>query len=153
MVNKARERVYLFAASVLSTASNRSINFEQHHMSELRVEQFRGGSLESVHRIHAAVVDHKGTAIAYAGDPRYVSFMRSGAKPLQALPLIKDGVVEQFAITQPELALACASHNSEVEHVKLVASFLARLGYSEGDLACGPHKSLRPALDSHPQDA
>lgn len=122
-------------------------------MSELRVEQFRGGSLESVHRIHAAVVDCKGTAIAYAGNPQYVSFMRSAAKPLQALPLIKDGVVEEFAITAQELALACASHNSEVEHVELVASFLARLGYSEGDLACGPHKSLLPELDSHPQDA
>jgi L-asparaginase II len=68
--------------------------------------------------------------------------MRSTAKPFQALSLIQDGVAERFEITPQELALTCASHNSEKTQVDLVRDFLARLDLDEGHLACGPHAPL-----------
>ena len=48
----------------------------------------RGDAVESVHRVHAAAV-HDGEVVAGAGDPDLVTFMRSSAKPLQALPLAR----------------------------------------------------------------
>jgi len=106
------------------------------------VENYRGSILESRHIVHVAVVDGAGRLVAQAGDPAYTTFWRSAAKPFQALPLIEDGAVERFELTRQDLALACASHSSEPGQVALVRDFLQRIGCSERDLMCGPHRPL-----------
>src|SRR5213593_1402909 len=111
-------------------------------MTSVIVEELRGGLVETRHVVHAAVVDATGRLLAHAGDPELVTFWRSAAKPFQALPLVEDGVVERFGITTAELALACASHSSELGQVALVRDFLAKVGCSERDLLCGPHPPL-----------
>ena len=111
-------------------------------MTELTIHNTRGPALDTVHRVHAAVCAADGKLVASSGDAQHVSIMRSAAKPFQALPLAEDGVVERYAITGEELALACASHNSEVRQVELVRGLLTRIGLSEEDLACGPHPPL-----------
>jgi len=98
--------------------------------------------VETRHRVHAAVVSPDGRLIARAGDPDFVTFWRSGAKPFQAMPLLLDGVIEHFAMTVPELALCCASHSSEPHQVQLVRDLLAKIGCTERDLLCGPHPPL-----------
>ncbi len=111
-------------------------------MTQLKVVSTRSGMIESTHRVSVAVMGADGALYAYSGDPELVTFTRSTAKPFQALPLVQDGAVERFDITSEELALACASHNSEKTQVRIVAAFLDRLGLTEDDLACGPHKAL-----------
>ena len=108
----------------------------------MHVELVRGTIVESRHTVHAAVVDADGALVAWAGQPDYITFWRSAAKPFQALPLVADGVVEHFGITREELALACASHSSEPAQVDLVRGFLKRIGCGERDLMCGPHPPL-----------
>jgi L-asparaginase II len=108
----------------------------------MRVDQIRGGVVESRHTIHAAVVDRKGRLVARANDPELVTFWRSAAKPFQAVPLVADGVVDRFQITTPELALCCASHSSEPGQVALVRDLLAKVGCGERDLLCGAHPPL-----------
>ena len=110
------------------------------------VELHRGTVLESRHRVHVAVVDASGTLVAQAGDPEYRTFWRSAAKPFQALPLVEDGVTERFGLSRQDLALACASHSSEPAQVALVREFLQRVGCSERDLMCGPHRALSDAV-------
>ncbi len=110
------------------------------------VELYRGAVLESRHRVHVAVVDSSGRLVAQAGDPDYRTFWRSAAKPFQAWPLVEDGVVERFGLTRQDLALACASHSSEPGQVALVREFLQRIGCSERDLMCGPHRPLSEAV-------
>jgi len=112
----------------------------------LFVELHRGTVLESRHRVHVAVVDASGTLVAQAGDPAYRTFWRSAAKPFQALPLVEDGVTERFGLSRQDLALACASHSSEPAQVALVREFLQRVGCSERDLLCGPHRALSDAV-------
>jgi L-asparaginase II len=102
----------------------------------------RGPLVESRHRVHAAVVDANGALLASAGDPSLISFWRSCAKPLQVLPLVRAGGLERFGWGDDEVALACASHGGEPEHVAIAARMLASLGLEEGDLACGPHEPL-----------
>src|SRR5438309_10373364 len=112
----------------------------------MRVEQIRGGIVESSHTVHVAVVDREGRLVARAGDPHLVTFWRSAAKPFQAMPLVADGVVARFKISSAELALCCASHSSEPEQVALVRGLLAKIGCSERDLLCGPHPPLSESV-------
>ena len=108
----------------------------------MHIESYRGAVLESRHRVHVAVVDASGRLVAQAGEAEYRTFWRSAAKPFQAMPLALDGVVERFGLTRQDLALACASHSSEPAQVALVREFLQRIGCSERDLMCGPHRPL-----------
>src|ERR687892_2905854 len=115
------------------------VGYPSRLMSSLSVELLRGAIVESRHRVHVAVADGEGRLVAHAGDPDLVTFMRSAAKPFQALPLVEDGVVERFGLTSEDLALACASHSSEPEQVERVRAFLARVGAGEDQLLCRPH--------------
>lgn len=112
----------------------------------MQVELIRGGVVESRHRVHAAVVDGDGNLVAHAGEPDYITFWRSAAKPFQAMPIIADGVADHFGINEQELALTCASHSSEQAQVDLVRDFLKKIGCSERDLMCGPHTPLSDAV-------
>src|ERR1044071_7937039 len=62
------------------------------------------------------------------------------------MPLVEDGAAERFALTRQELALACASHSSEPGQAALVREFLQKIGCSERDLMCGPHRPLSDAV-------
>jgi L-asparaginase II len=103
------------------------------------VDVARGASIESRHRGRYVVVDIDGRILAAAGDIDAPVFPRSAIKFLQALPLVESGAADAFALTPPELAIACASHGGEPRHVETVASWLARLGLAPTDLACGAH--------------
>jgi len=102
----------------------------------------RGAMIESRHRVHAAVVAADGTLLLSARDPMLRTWWRSCAKPLQVLPMVAEGALDSLGWGSDELALACASHGGEPEHVALAASMLARVDLEEGDLACGAHEPL-----------
>jgi L-asparaginase II len=76
------------------------------------------------------------------GNADLVAFLRSAAKPFQAMPLVEDGVVAKLTIPADELALCCASHSGEPGHVEGVRRLLARCGVPESALACGPQRPL-----------
>jgi L-asparaginase II len=114
-------------------------------VSALRIEARRGRAAESLHRVSVAVVDAGGRRYAASGDPSFPTFLRSAAKPFQAIPLVADGAARRYDVTDAELALTCASHNGEARQVAIVQGLLQRIGCREEDLACGPHRSL--ALD------
>ena len=108
----------------------------------LDVEITRGDAIESRHRVHAAVIGADDVLVAAARDSSLVTMWRSCAKPFQVLPLLASGGFDQLGWGHEELALACASHGGEPEHVAIAARMLASLGLEEGDLACGPHDPL-----------
>ncbi|MGH8721581.1 MAG: asparaginase, partial [Burkholderiales bacterium] len=106
----------------------------------------RGTVVESRHLVHVAVVDEAGSLVAHAGDPDVVTFWRSAAKPFQAMPLVEDGVADRFGLSREDLALACASHSSEPAQVARVREMLQKVGCTERDLMCGPHRPLSDAV-------
>lgn len=114
------------------------------------VEVRRGNVVESVHRVHLAVVDGAGNLVASAGDPDLVTFLRSAAKPFQAVPLITSGAADKYGLTEPELALVCASHAGEPVHVEALTGIFTKAGLSPDLLRCGTHgprnKIARQAL-------
>ena len=103
------------------------------------LELIRGNIVESTHLGSIAVVDSRGKLLCSYGDPYTVAFLRSSAKPFQALPFIEHGGAEYFNYTQSEIALSCASHETAQIHLDTVKAMQAKIGIREDDLQCGPH--------------
>jgi L-asparaginase II len=108
-------------------------------MNPVLVEAWRGDIVESFHRGAFAVVDADGAVVAAVGDIERPVYPRSAIKLLQALPLVESGAADRFGLTPAELALACASHEGEPEHVRTAASMLSKVGLDKSVLECGTH--------------
>ncbi len=93
--------------------------------------------MEARHTVHVAVADTHGRVVARAGNGDGLTYYRSAAKPFQALPLVEEGIVRRFGISLPELALCCASHEGEPEHVATARSILSKIGVDEALIRCG----------------
>ncbi|MDQ6799949.1 MAG: asparaginase [Acidobacteriota bacterium] len=100
---------------------------------------YRGNHLESFHSGSIAVVDSLGRLLAFAGDPAFVTCLRSAAKPFQALPLLEFGGDEEYDLTGEEIAITCGSHGGEAIHVATAAALLRKGDFDEEDLLCGAH--------------
>ena len=101
----------------------------------MAVEAWRGGRVESVHRGAGLVCDADGGVLFAFGDVERAVFPRSAVKPMQALALVESGAADGFS--GEALAMACASHSGEAEHVATAAAMLATAGRDERALACG----------------
>ena len=109
------------------------------------VEVRRGHHLESLHRGAVAVADRTGRLLYAAGPTDLATFLRSSAKPFQALPLIESGGAEALGLTDQEVAVTCGSHSGEPIHVETVRAILAKAGSDEQALRCGAHLPIDPA--------
>jgi len=112
----------------------------QTRIAESLVEVTRGSIVESRHRGHIAAAEPDGTITARLGVPETVTYLRSSAKPHQAIPLVASGAADRFAFTEKEIALACASHSGEEIHTETAASMLKKLGLEPAALKCGTHE-------------
>lgn len=115
------------------------------------LETTRGDILESVHYGSIAIVDSHGKMIASIGDPHTVAFLRSSAKPFQALPFVERGGAEHFNFTLRELSVSCASHEGSELHVRTVQEMQKKIGIEESHLQCGAHmpgdvSALKPMI-------
>ena len=108
------------------------------------VQVSRGGISESRHRGHIVAVEPDGNIVARIGVPETVTYLRSSAKPHQAIPLITSGAADRFSFTDREIALACASHSGEAIHTEVAASMLKKIGLKPGALKCGTHEPFSP---------
>lgn len=121
-----------------------SENNKEIPIAEPLVQVTRGGISESRHRGHVVAVEPDGTIVAHLGGPQTVTYLRSSAKPHQAVPLIASGAADRFGFTEREIALACASHSGEPIHTEVVASMLKKIGLSPEALKCGTHEPFSP---------
>ena len=129
-----------FVLFVLLCGKIRSMSSNQIPIADPLVKIKRGAITESRHRGHIVVVEPDGNIVGYAGSPENVTFLRSSAKPFQALPLLVSGAAERFGFNDREVALVCASHNGEAIHTELAASMLQKIGLGPEALKCGVHE-------------
>jgi L-asparaginase II len=109
----------------------------------LSVQVTRGGIVESEHNIKAVIVSSDGAVVESWGDVDSLVYPRSAIKAMQALAFIEMDGAEHFAFSDEEIAICCASHNGEPEHVKTVQRMLDKLGSSETNFECGCHWPMR----------
>lgn len=102
----------------------------------------RGEIVEARHTVHAVAV-RDGAVVSEAGDGGLVTFMRSAAKPIQALPVVR----ARPDLDDRELAIASASHLADPHQIDAVRSLLAKAPAQEDELECGadgePPSALR----------
>jgi len=111
------------------------INLQQARL----VEVIRGELVESQHFGSAVIVNSKGETVQSLGQEELITYWRSAAKPIQALPLVESGAAAEFDFDQEELAVMTASHSGEDLHIRLVRSILEKIGLSQDYLKCGTH--------------
>jgi L-asparaginase II len=87
-------------------------------------------------------MDTSGRIRVSFGDYRHKAFLRSSAKPLQAVSVILSGAAEVYQLGERELALISGSHGGESFHVETVLSILAKAGLDQSALQCGIHPPL-----------
>ncbi len=114
----------------------------------LVVEVTRGFEVESTHRGAIAAVDSYGHLHASVGQADVPIYVRSCAKPFQALAFVCSGAADAIGATEEEIAIACSSHSGEPQHQEIVRSLMKKAGVTEDDLACGPH----PPFDRDTRD-
>lgn len=103
------------------------------------VRFLRGGHPESTHRVFGAVVGVDGTVRSETepGAAARPLFLRSLAKPFQALLAVEAGVMTRFGLAERHLAAACGTHVAGEAYVRCVRELLAACGLEEAHLACG----------------
>ncbi|MFD3188797.1 asparaginase [Sedimentitalea sp. HM32M-2] len=107
-------------------------------------EIWRGDLLESLHLGQAVICDDTGQIVRAWGDPDTLIYPRSSCKMVQALPLITSGAADKYALSDAQLALACASHTGAMVHTDPVRAWLQQLDIAETALRCGPQEPDDP---------
>lgn len=112
---------------------------------EALVYSYRGPLKDLSYSGSAAVVNSEGTLLWYCGDPQRIVYLRSSAKPMQAMCVLESGAADAYGLTEEELAVICSSHSGEAFHVAAVRSILSKAGLGEASLQCGVHAPLNEA--------
>ncbi|MCE5171930.1 asparaginase [Paenibacillus profundus] len=111
-------------------------------MHEQLVVETRNGWLECEHRGSICGID-RNLHISYAlGDIQSPMFLRSAGKPLQAIPVVRNGVLEHYGLDDKELALMTASHRGESYHIETMEHIMEQSGLEEDRLICNPSYPL-----------
>lgn len=107
-------------------------------MGDVLVKDYRGNVLENVHPGHICIIDYNGKIKYDVGDNQHITYMRSSAKPLQAIPVIKYGFDKKYGYTDKETTILAASHWGEPFHIAAIESIIAKLNITEDDLIMLP---------------
>lgn len=102
------------------------------------VRVVRDGVVESVHRGSVVLADGDGRLLGAVGDPDLPTYVRSAAKPFQALATVALLADAGKVLDGRGLAMASASHEGSDIHQIEAARLLALAGLDEGALRCPP---------------
>ncbi|MEX1249413.1 MAG: asparaginase [Acidimicrobiia bacterium] len=117
--------------------------------------RIRSGVVETTHHGAVAVADRSGELVVRYGEIDNVFFLRSSAKPFQALIAQESGA----ELSRQQIAVACASHDGDPVHISIVGQMLAEVGLDESALRCPPAfpigeraRDLVTGLDTAPRE-
>lgn len=97
----------------------------------------RSNHVESIHYGYIGIVTSDNETITNFSDNSTKIFLRSSAKPFQALTAVHSGAADYFNISEQELAVMCSSHSGEEIHRETIKSILRKIDLTEDDLECG----------------
>ena len=97
----------------------------------------RAGVQDNIHFGTAVAVDDSGEVLMAFGNPDVRAYIRSAAKPIQAIPVLTSGAPEAFGFDDADVGIICGSHKGRDAQVAQVRSILARAGVPEEKLKSG----------------
>lgn len=102
------------------------------------VEQHRAHLLENTNYGMVCGVNDKQQLIYELGDASQLTYLRSAAKPIQAISAVRAGVPQKFGLSGEEVAMFAASHRGEAYHIAALESMLHKIGVTEDVLYTHP---------------
>ena len=117
---------------------------------EILIEEYRGELLENYHCGHVCVVDQKGEIAYRVGNPDHITYLRSSAKPIQALAFFAMGLDEKYGLTDEEKTIIAGSHQGAPYHIAALESIARKMNISEDTLVLLP---TYPACQEYRDDA
>lgn len=109
-------------------------NFKQPKPELLAISQ-RGKSIENIHNGWICVINKNKKVIYSKGEIKDKVFLRSAAKPVQAISVLDNNI----DLSKKELAVICASHSGSKAHFTLLSKIMKRYKLSSSFLKCGLH--------------
>lgn len=98
----------------------------------------RGKSIETLHHGWICVLNKEKKIIYKKGNISDCTFLRSAAKPIQAIPIIDNNL----NVTLKELAIITGSHSGSGKHLEVLEQFMHKYNIKLSDLKCGIHSPL-----------
>lgn len=111
-------------------------------MSIELVHVYRGKYIENIHRGDIVIVDKNLKVLTEYGDKEKNTFIRSSAKPIQAIPFIRNNGHEKYKLSGEEIALMCSSHGGEEKHVSVLKQMVKKIGLELSDVQCGESEPM-----------
>jgi L-asparaginase len=112
----------------------------------LEVHLLREGIVESIHYIEATVCDNRGRVLLLAGNCQTSAFIRSALKPFQALAITTTGTLEQYGLSDRDLAIICGSHQGTIEQSRQAFNILWQADIDPSALQCPIPQGKQSAL-------
>ncbi|MDC0194880.1 asparaginase [Alphaproteobacteria bacterium] len=106
----------------------------------------RGKINESIHNSKCIIKDSNYNTIFSTNDDNDLVYPRSAIKIFQAIPFIKSNAYKKYKLNTKQLAISCASHCGEIEHIRVLQDWLKKIKKNKKILQCGIHNPLN--LDS-----
>ena len=102
---------------------------------EILAISYRNNAIENLHYGWICVLNKQHEIIYRKGNVSNPTFLRSVAKPIQAICLIED----KINVHAKELAIICGSHSGTEKHLKVLSGFMKKQKLKESYLQCGIH--------------
>jgi L-asparaginase II len=106
------------------------------------IELTRGPLVESVHTGAIALALPNGELKLSIGNVSRPIYPRSAIKAFQVIPVFETGAADALALSDADIALACASHNGTETHAARANAILKRARLTEAALGCGAHMPM-----------
>ena len=113
-------------------------------MNKIKTYVTRNKIIESIHESKCIVKDYNSKTIFSTNNDGDLVYPRSAFKIFQAIPFINSKAYKKFKLSEKQIAISCASHYGETEHLKVLNDWLVKIKINKKILQCGIHNPLNP---------
>lgn len=96
---------------------------------------YRNKVIENIHSGWICVINKKNKIVLKKGNIADYTFLRSIAKPIQAIPLLESNI----SILPKDLAIICGSHSGSKKHIQHLNYLMKKFNIQSHELLCGVH--------------
>ena len=111
-------------------------------MAKIDTYVTRGKIIESIHKSKCIVKDYDYKTIFSTNDSNDLIYPRSAIKIFQAVPFINSKAYKKFNLSDKQIAISCASHYGEKEHLNVLNNWIKKININKKLLKCGIHNPL-----------
>jgi len=111
-------------------------------MNKIETYVTRNKIIESIHESKCVVKDCNYKTIFSTNNDGDLIYPRSAIKIFQAIPFINSKAYKKYNFSEKQIAISCASHYGEVEHLKVLSDWLVKIKIDKKILQCGVHNPL-----------